>query len=178
MSRLAGVAGPTRTGRRPRPADVTGPPGRGDGTLLTVMPPARAGDPRLAIVGYLLSPGPLPRTGQAPGPAGPLPAALPGGLVIDREQYRVTAGGRDLGLVYQEFELLAFLASYPNHALTRDEILAGAWPGRVLADGLADTTRTVDIHIHRLRRKLGPGHARCLVTVRRVGYMFRPPGGS
>jgi DNA-binding response OmpR family regulator len=83
----------------------------------------------------------------------------------------VLVSGQDLHLLFQEFELLEFLTEHPHRALTREEILAGAWGGRQ-----RDTpTRTVDVHIHRLRRKLGPDHARSLVTVRRVGYLYRPP---
>jgi DNA-binding response OmpR family regulator len=91
-------------------------------------------------------------------------------LVIDRDQYRVLLDGAEIELVFQEFELLEFLAAHPYRTFTREQILARAWGSRNQA-----TTRTVDVHIHRLRRKLGPGYARHLVTVRRVGYMFRPP---
>ncbi len=63
-----------------------------------------------------------------------------------------------------------FLTAHPYRAFTREQIIAGAWAGRRQATG-----RTVDVHMHRLRRKLGPGYARHLVTVQRVGYTFRPP---
>jgi DNA-binding response OmpR family regulator len=167
MSVLPGMAWPARAPGPQAPDGLTEPIAS-SATLLTVIQPARAGDPRVAIVGYLLPPEPLPGAGQAGAAVMP-----PEDLVIHRDQHRATLSGRDLGLVYQEFELLAFLAAHPNRALTRDEILAGAWP-----DWAPPAGRTVDIHVHRLRRKLGPGYDRCLVTVRRVGYMFRPPGPS
>jgi DNA-binding response OmpR family regulator len=97
-------------------------------------------------------------------------AATGRGLVIDSHQHRVLLEGREIELVFQEFELLEFLTDHPYRAFTREQLLAGAWPDRQQATG-----RTVDVHIHRLRRKLGPGHAQYLVTVRRVGYMYRPP---
>jgi DNA-binding response OmpR family regulator len=91
-------------------------------------------------------------------------------LVIDRDQYRVLVDGQEIELAFQEFELLEFLAAHPYRTFTREELLSRAWGSRNQA-----TNRTVDVHVHRLRRKLGPGYARYLVTVRRVGYMFRPP---
>jgi hypothetical protein len=131
------------------------------GRLLTVVPGGN-GRSVMAIVGYLL-PSPLP--------GGSIPAPL-AGLTVDRSQHRVLVNGQDLHLLFQEFELLEFLTEHPHRALTRAEILTGAW-----GDRQRDTpTRTVDVHIHRLRRKLGPDHARSLVTVRRVGYLYQPPG--
>jgi len=138
---------------------LAGPPG----TLLTIVP-ALDGRYRMAIVGYLLPAMPSPVTG----PAGHRALAAPG-LLIDPARHRVMVNGRDIELLYQEFELLGLLAGHPNRVLSRDEILSQAWSSQPQA-----TTRTVDVHIHRLRRKLGPRHAGCLVTVRRVGYMFQP----
>jgi DNA-binding response OmpR family regulator len=162
-------------------ARLRGPAGRVDpagqfagshGTLLTVVP-AHDGRSRLAIVGYLLPPEPTLR-GSAADPAqdvaGPPASALPADLVVDRTQHRVLAGGRDIELLFQEFELLEFLTAHPYRAFSREQILAGAWASRQQA-----TSRTVDVHIHRLRRKLGPGYGECLVTVRRVGSKFLPP---
>jgi DNA-binding response OmpR family regulator len=91
-------------------------------------------------------------------------------LIVDREQYKVLLGDEEIELVFQEFELLEFLTAHPYRVFTREELLDRAWSGRTQA-----TTRTVDVHVHRLRRKLGPGYAQHLVTVRRVGYTFRPP---
>ena len=137
------------------------------GTLLTVVP---ARDDRFpAVIAYILPPehgGPADAAGAGPGPA----PRSPGGLVIDRDQRRVFTDGREIELVFQEFELLEFMTAHPYRAFTREQIIAGAWVSRPQATG-----RTVDVHIHRLRRKLGPGYARYLVTVQRVGYTFRPP---
>jgi len=135
------------------------------GTLLAVVP-AVDGRSHLAIIGYVI-PGPSPygphdaeRAAEAEAPAG---------MVVDRCQRRILVAGRDAGLVFQEFELLEFLMAHPYRAFTRAELLAGVWTWEKQV-----TMRTVDIHVHRLRRKLGPAVASCLVTVRRVGYMFQP----
>jgi DNA-binding response OmpR family regulator len=134
------------------------------GTLLAVVP-AEDGRSHLAIIGYLV-PGPSP---YGPPDAKQATASVaPAGLVVDRGQHRVLVAGRDAGLGFQEFELLEFLMAHPNRAFTRVQLLASVWTGEREV-----STRTVDIHVHRLRRKLGPAIAPCLVTVRRVGYMFR-----
>lgn len=135
------------------------------GTLLAVVP-VNGGTSRLAIVGYLL---PLPPPEGGPPPAGP----AAGGLLVDAAQRRVLVSGRDAGLAFQEFELLVFLTANPGRAFTRMELLARAW-----GDHHQEITRTVDIHIHRLRRKLGAEYARRLVTVRRVGYMYQSPSAA
>ena len=88
---------------------------------------------------------------------------------MDAAGYRVLAGGRNAGLVLREFELLAFLAANPGQVFARTQLLARVW-GNAYQEG----TRTVDVHMHRLRRKLGPQYARRLVTVRHVGYMYQP----
>jgi len=91
------------------------------------------------------------------------------GIVVDAVQRRVLVSGRDAGLVFKEFELLAFLAANPERVFTRPHLLASVW-----GEGFEGTARTVDVHVHRLRRKLGPKHADSLITVRRVGYLYRP----
>jgi DNA-binding response OmpR family regulator len=131
------------------------------GTLLTIIP-ALDGRFRMAIVGYLLPP--APQSVTASGERG-------SGLFVDRAQHRVLVEGRDIKLLFQEFELLELLATNPGRVFGRDEILSQAWNSPPQA-----TTRTVDVHVHRVRHKLGPQYARCLVTVRKVGYMFRQPG--
>jgi DNA-binding response OmpR family regulator len=72
--------------------------------------------------------------------------------------------------VYLEFELLQFLVVNAGRALTRAEIFRSVWGAE---PGV--TTRTVDIHVHRIRRKIGPEHGRHLVTVRRIGYRYEAP---
>ena len=94
--------------------------------------------------------------------------ALPGGgPVLDIAGHRVLVGGRDAGLVYLERALLQFLMANAGRAVTRAEIFRSVWGAEP-----SGATRTVDIHVHRIRRKLGPEHGRRLVTVRRVGYRY------
>jgi DNA-binding response OmpR family regulator len=137
------------------------------GALLTIVP-ALDGRSRMAIVGYL-----LPPLQPSANDSAELRVMAAPGLVIDRAQHRVLIHGRDATLLFQEFELLELLATNPGRVFSREEIIGRAWSSHP-----PGTSRTVDIHIHRLRRKLGPSHAGCLVTVRRVGYMFRRPNGS
>jgi hypothetical protein len=160
------------------PAETAAAPAGGRGWLLAVVP-VNGGSARLAIVGYLL---PLAREDGQAGeegsrtsangpPAGRASAdgVLADGLVVDAAGYRVLAGGRNAGLVLREFELLAFLAANPGQVFTRAHLLARVW-GNTNQAG----TRTVDVHIHRLRRKLGPEYGHRLITVRHVGYMYQP----
>lgn len=91
------------------------------------------------------------------------------GLEIDPETYRVAVDGRPLDLTYTEFELLRALVSAPGRVWTRASLLNDVW-GYTHAGG----TRTVDVHVRRLRAKLGPDLAACIQTVRKVGYKFVP----
>lgn len=88
-----------------------------------------------------------------------------GPLAIDTESYRVTANGRPLDLTFKEFELLKFLAQHPGRVFTRPGLLREVW-GYDFYGG----TRTVDVHVRRLRAKLGPEHEHLIETVRSVGY--------
>jgi DNA-binding response OmpR family regulator len=88
-----------------------------------------------------------------------------GPLAIDTETYRVTTAGRALDLTFKEFELLRFLAQHPGRVYTRPGLLREVW-GYDFYGG----TRTVDVHIRRLRAKLGPEHEHLIETVRGVGY--------
>jgi len=88
-----------------------------------------------------------------------------GPIAIDTETYRVTAGGRALDLTFKEFELLRFLALHPGRVSTRPALLREVW-GYDFYGG----TRTVDVHVRRLRAKLGPEHEHLIETVRGVGY--------
>ncbi len=144
----------------------------GHGTLLGVVPIDGA-SAQLAIVGYLL-PSAARRTSEraaeSPDPAPPARVVSHvDGLIVDEAQRRVLVRGQDVGLAFREFELLAFLTANPGRVFSRRDLLARLWE-----DAYHGTTRTVDVHVHRLRRKLGPEHARRLVTLRRVGYMYRP----
>jgi DNA-binding response OmpR family regulator len=91
-----------------------------------------------------------------------------GGLSVDRDARRVWVEGEEVALTFQEYELLAYLTKKPGNVFTRVHLMNVLWPGSTHA-----TPRTVDVHVHRLRRKLG-GHGAHLVTVRRVGYGYRP----
>jgi hypothetical protein len=177
-----------------------------DGTLLAVVPIPGTGT-SLAIVGYpVTAPGSVPgAAGSVPAgtvPAGTVPvgllpeglvrdgrvlagAALAGlgavarpagrgpGLLLDHEQRRVLVDGAEITLTFQEFELLAFLAAHPATVFSRADLVQQVWQRDFTAD-----SRTVDVHVSRLRRKLGPAYGRCLVTEYRVGYQFRPAADS
>ena len=88
-----------------------------------------------------------------------------GPLTIDSETYRVEASGRPLDLTFKEFELLRFLSGRPGRVFTRPALLREVW-GYDFYGG----TRTVDVHVRRLRAKLGPEHEHLIETVRSVGY--------
>jgi DNA-binding response OmpR family regulator len=89
-------------------------------------------------------------------------------LVIDVAGHEARLGGRALALTHQEFELLAYLARHRGRAFTRDQLLERVW-GYTYTGG----TRTVDIHVRRVRAKLGPGAGELIETVRHHGYKFR-----
>ncbi|MEX2275725.1 MAG: winged-helix domain-containing protein [Actinomycetota bacterium] len=88
-----------------------------------------------------------------------------GPLALDVDTYRVTLAGRPLDLTFKEFELLRYLAVRPGRVFTRPGLLREVW-GYDFYGG----TRTVDVHIRRLRSKLGPEHEHLIETVRGVGY--------
>lgn len=92
-----------------------------------------------------------------------------GPIQIDEEGYTVQAGGHSLDLTYTEFELLKYLATHPGRVLTREHLLSEVW-GYDYYGG----TRTVDVHVRRLRAKLGPEFEGHVTTVRNVGYRFSP----
>ncbi|MGI8575494.1 MAG: winged helix-turn-helix transcriptional regulator [Egibacteraceae bacterium] len=96
-----------------------------------------------------------------------------GALWIDGETYVVRLDGRPLDLTYREFELLRYLASNPARVFTRSQLLQEVW-GYDYYGG----TRTVDVHIRRLRAKLGAEHEQLIATVRGVGYKLDPEGGA
>ncbi len=90
-----------------------------------------------------------------------------GELVVDLRGYEASLSDQALDLTYQEFELLKFLASHPGQAFTRDQLLERVW-GYDYYGG----SRTVDIHVRRIRAKLGHGYASCIKTIRHVGYKW------
>ena len=91
-------------------------------------------------------------------------------VVVDEASWTVRAGGRALDLTYKEFELLGYLVGHPGRVVTRDTLLQEVW-GSDYYGG----TRTVDVHIRRLRAKLGAEHEHLIGTVRNVGYRFVTP---
>ncbi|MBL9015413.1 MAG: winged helix-turn-helix transcriptional regulator [Myxococcales bacterium] len=88
-------------------------------------------------------------------------------LVIDIAGYEVRIAGRRIELTHQEFELLRFLAQHRGRVFTREALLERAWGYRY-----AGGTRTVDIHVRRVRSKLGDMGS-VIETVRNVGYKMR-----
>ncbi|MFN3648546.1 MAG: winged helix-turn-helix domain-containing protein [Armatimonadota bacterium] len=90
-----------------------------------------------------------------------------GGLVIDQGNYSVSLDGRSLNLTFKEYELLRFLVSHRGRVFTREALLNQVW-GYDYYGGI----RTVDVHIRRIRAKLGPEHEELVETLRNVGYRF------
>jgi DNA-binding response OmpR family regulator len=88
-----------------------------------------------------------------------------GPMTLDADTYRVTVAGRPLDLTFKEFEVLRFLAAHAGRVFTRPTLLREVW-GYDFYGG----TRTVDVHVRRLRAKLGPEHEDLIETVRGVGY--------
>ncbi len=85
-------------------------------------------------------------------------------LVVDRDSFMVYRGDQKIVLAKKEFELLYLLASKPNKVFTRDQILKAIWE-----DSVVVTNRTIDVHIRKLREKIGDNY---VSTVKGVGYKF------
>ncbi|MGA4848460.1 winged helix-turn-helix domain-containing protein [Streptomyces sp. G5(2025)] len=131
--------------------------------------PSLPGQP--PMVGYLV----LVPAGQAPAvvqgreePQEPR-ASADGPVRVDPVQRSAEVDGRPLDLTYLEFELLAHLVAHPHRVHTRDQLVTTVWGYGHVGDG-----RTVDVHVARLRRKLGAEHRGTIQTVRRVGYKYAP----
>ncbi|MFD7019079.1 winged helix-turn-helix domain-containing protein [Streptomyces sp. NPDC059928] len=88
---------------------------------------------------------------------------------IDPARHVAELDGRELDLTYLEFGLLAHLVPHPHQVHSREQLMAGVRGYDHIGDG-----RTVDVHVARLRRKLGTAHRHRIVTVRRVGYKYVP----
>ncbi len=93
-----------------------------------------------------------------------------GEVTVDDATYTAKLEGRPLDLTFKEFELLKYLAQHPGRVFTRQQLLQEVW-GYDYFGG----TRTVDVHVRRLRAKLGPEHEALIGTVRNVGYRFVIP---
>lgn len=87
-----------------------------------------------------------------------------GNLLINREEYKIVHNGKELVLPRKEFELISLLASKPNKVFEREEILDRVWGNEVVVGG-----RTIDVHIRKLREKIGDQHFK---TIKGVGYKF------
>jgi DNA-binding response OmpR family regulator len=96
-----------------------------------------------------------------------------GDLLLNLETYQAGLGGRPLDLTYMEYELLKFFSTHPGKVFTREQLLSRVW-GYEYYGG----ARTVDVHVRRLRAKLGEEHASLIQTVRSVGYRFGAPRWS
>ncbi len=88
-----------------------------------------------------------------------------GPLALNLETYQAALAGRPLDLTFMEYELLRFLASHPGKVFTRETLLSRVWGYEYFGGA-----RTVDVHVRRLRAKLGEEHAHLIETVRSVGY--------
>ena len=91
------------------------------------------------------------------------------GIVVDRDYRIAFVDGVQLDLPFLEFELFAYLVENPYRVHSREHLLAAVW-GHDYDGG----TRTVDVHVARLRGKLGPARRHAVETLRRAGYRFRP----
>jgi DNA-binding response OmpR family regulator len=105
---------------------------------------------------------------DGPGRGGTGPEAEAGGLLVDRRARRVLLDGRELELTPKEFDLLALLAGEPGRAHTREHIIEQVWDVNWWG-----STKTLDVHIATLRKKLGD--PRWITTLRGVGYRLDPP---
>jgi DNA-binding response OmpR family regulator len=103
------------------------------------------------------------RTGRTGSPE----IASYGDLVLNFETYQAVVAGKPLDLTYMEYELLKFFVTHPGKVFTREQLLSRVW-GYEYYGG----ARTVDVHVRRLRAKLGEEHANQIQTVRSVGYRF------
>ncbi|MBO3680698.1 winged helix-turn-helix domain-containing protein [Streptomyces sp. NEAU-YJ-81] len=129
------------------------------------------------MVGYLVL---VPADRQRPEAAGPPPEGIPAVtgetgetgdelIRIDPDHRTAEVAGRPLDLTYLEFELLSHLVAHPHRVHSRDQLVTTVWGYGHVGDG-----RTVDVHVARLRRKMGSEHRGTIVTVRRVGYKYVP----
>ncbi|WP_078635371.1 winged helix-turn-helix domain-containing protein [Streptomyces sp. NRRL F-2890] len=149
---------------------------------ITVVP--EGVDSSVPLVGYLvLAPAgtqlseliSLPATAHATAHAAAHAAAPAGraergpGITIDEDERTARVDGTPLELTYLEFELLSHLMRHPHRVYSREQLVSTIWGYGPVGD-----QRTVDVHVARLRRKLGAAYRERIVTVRRVGYKYVP----
>ncbi|WP_433544500.1 winged helix-turn-helix domain-containing protein (plasmid) [Streptomyces sp. CA-294286] len=128
------------------------------------LPPSALPAPpgRPALAGYLVL---VPTDAEAPGT--PPAPALAQQIQVNTDSRTVTVAGHRLHLTRLEFDLFAHLVAHPRRVHTREMLYAALWPSPVSADH-----RTIDVHIARLRRKLGSSYRKAIETVRGVGYRY------
>lgn len=159
-------------GASARPPAAAGPAAAGDpaasGTVVLLTPEAVPdGAEVLGVLVRLPGEGPDGRQLPRPGPDG---ERIAHGLLLDERSRLVHSHGRPLPLTRLEFDLLHYFALHPGRVLTRDNLLVAVWD----RDPAWASSRTVDVHVLRLRRALGEEHAQALQTVRGVGYRWVP----
>ena len=116
----------------------------------------------------------IARAGQSAEPDPEAHLIRSGDVTVDEASYTARVGGRVLDLTFKEFALLKYLAQHPGRVFSREQLLQEVW-GYDYYGG----TRTVDVHVRRLRAKLGTEHEALIGTVRNVGYRFvLPPAES
>ena len=93
---------------------------------------------------------------------------IDGGVAIDLATFQVLVGGEPVDFAYLEYALFAFLVTHPNRTHTREQLLRRVWGGQYYGG-----SRTVDVHVRRVRAKLDPASAQRLETVRGIGYLWR-----
>ena len=96
-----------------------------------------------------------------------------GELVIDQDRYEVRLAGRKVDLTYKEYELLKYIAARPGRVFSREALLRAVWDYDYFGG-----TRTVDVHVRRLRSKINDVRYQFIETVWNVGYRFRQSGGK
>jgi DNA-binding response OmpR family regulator len=183
---LAPDAADGATARRPELAVVLGDPavcGRltddedlGDVPVLVAVDAERLDDAAAVCAGHELVVRPLrpgelrarvTRVRQAINGIEAAEVVRMGGLEVNLATYQVTIDGRPVDFTYMEYELLKFLVTHPGRVFTREALLSRVW-GYDYYGG----ARTVDVHVRRVRAKLGQEHASRIRTVRSVGYRF------
>ncbi len=149
---------PSLTAVAPPPPDLP----QGEHSLLGVLPLPES-DRYMLVYGVVVD---EPNARAQPAPE------VGGTLLLDRGARRAWTQGREVELTFQEYELLECLTTSPGRAVSRGELMERVWgSSRDLH------SRTIDVHIHRLRRKLGAAGDH-IVTVRKVGYIYHGPRTS
>jgi DNA-binding response OmpR family regulator len=100
--------------------------------------------------------------------SGHTPRNVADNLKFNANGYGISIDGTPIALTYKEFELFSMLVKSPGKVISREEILQKIW-----SEGGKEGSRVIDVHIRRIRSKLGPTYARKIQTIRSVGYTYR-----